>query len=112
LKAITTTTNATTIANSTNGSSADAVVLGPIRELVLKGKRVATGGPAATLTVALSGQVDMGWTSPPLGFDMLDDGRIRIFARANDVPSPKGQTMPVNTAKPNAPKDRRAVFVR
>ena len=87
-------------------------MLGLIRELGLKGKPVATGGPAATLTVALSGQVDIGWTSPPLGFDMLDDGRIRIFARANDVPSLKGQTIRVNTANANALKERRDVFVR
>jgi NitT/TauT family transport system substrate-binding protein len=105
-------TDATTIAYSTNGSSTHAVVLGLIRELGLKGKPVATGGPAATLTVALSGQVDIGWTSPPLGFDMLDDGRIRIFARANDVPSLKGQTIRVNTANANALKERRDVFVR
>ena len=78
------------------------MVLGLIRELGLKGKPMATGGPAATLTVALSGQVDIGWTSPPLGFDMLDDGRIRIFARANDVPSLKGQTIRVNTANANS----------
>ena len=112
LKAIKDTTDATTIAYSTNGSSTHAVVLGLIRELGLKGKPVATGGPAATLTVALSGQVDIGWTSPPLGFDMLDDGRIRIFARANDVPSLKGQTIRVNTANANALKERRDVFVR
>ena len=112
LKAIKDTTDATTIAYSTNGSSTHAVVLGLIRELGLKGKPVATGGPAATLTVALSGQIDIGWTSPPLGFDMLDDGRIRIFARANDVPSLKGQTIRVNTANANALKERRDVFVR
>jgi NitT/TauT family transport system substrate-binding protein len=112
LKAIKDTTDATTIAYSTNGSSTHAVVLGLIRELGLKGKPMATGGPAATLTVALSGQVDIGWTSPPLGLDMLDDGRIRIFARANDVPSLKGQTIRVNTANANALKERRDVFVR
>jgi NitT/TauT family transport system substrate-binding protein len=112
LKSIRDTTDSTTIAYSTNGSSTHAVVLGLIRELGLKGKPVATGGPAATLTVALSGQVDIGWTSPPLGFDMLDDGRIRIFARANDVPSLKGQTIRVNTANANSLKEKRDVFVR
>jgi NitT/TauT family transport system substrate-binding protein len=112
LKKISDATESTTIAYSTNGSSTHAVVLGLIRELGLKAKPMATGGPAATLTVALSGQVDIGWTSPPLGFDMLDDGRIRIFARANDVPSLAGQTIRVNTANANALKARRDVFVR
>jgi NitT/TauT family transport system substrate-binding protein len=112
LKKISDATDQTTIAYSTNGSSTHAVVLGLIRELGLKGKPTATGGPAATLTVALSGQIDIGWTSPPLGFDMLDDGRIRIFARANDVPSLKGQTIRVNTANANSLKARPDVFVR
>ena len=104
LKTIKDATDATTIAYSSNGASTHSVVLGLIRELGLKGKPVATGGPAATLTVALSGQVDIGWTSPPLGFDMLDDGRIRIFARANDVPSLKDQTIRVNIANANSLK--------
>jgi NitT/TauT family transport system substrate-binding protein len=112
LKTLKDTTDATTIAYSTNGSSSHSVVLGLIRELGVKGKPVATGGPAATLTVALSGQVDVGWTSPPLGFDMLDDGRIRVFARANDVPSLKGQTIRVNIANANSLKAHRDVFVR
>jgi NitT/TauT family transport system substrate-binding protein len=112
LKTIADATDTTTIAYSSNGASTHSVVLGLIRELGLKGKPVATGGPAATLTVALSGQVDIGWTSPPLGFDMLDDGRIRIFARANDVPSLRGQTIRVNIANANSLKARRDVFVR
>ena len=112
LKTIKDATDSTTIAYSTNGASTHSVVLGLIRELGLKGKPVATGGPAATLTVALSGQVDIGWTSPPLGFDMLDDGRIRIFVRANDVPSLKDQTIRMNIANANSLKARRDVFVR
>jgi NitT/TauT family transport system substrate-binding protein len=112
LRSIADTTDSTTIAYSSNGASTHSVVLGLIRELGLKGKPIATGGPAATLTVALSGQVDIGWTSPPLGFDMLDDGRIRIFARANDVPSLKGQTIRVNIANANSLKAKRDVFVR
>jgi NitT/TauT family transport system substrate-binding protein len=112
LKTLKDTTDSTTIAYSTNGASTHSVVLGLIRELGVKGKPMATGGPAATLTVALSGQVDVGWTSPPLGFDMLDDGRIRIFARANDVPSLKDQTIRVNTANANSLKEKRDVLVR
>ena len=87
-------------------------VLGFIRELGLQARPIATGGPAATLTLLMSGQVDIGWTSPPLGFDMLDDGKIRIFAKANDVPSLRGQTIRVNIANADNLKARRDVFVR
>jgi NitT/TauT family transport system substrate-binding protein len=60
----------------------------------------------------MSGQVDLGWTSPPLGFDLLDAGKIRIFARANDVPSLRGQTVRVNIANADSLKARRAAHLR
>jgi NitT/TauT family transport system substrate-binding protein len=111
-KSITDATSDNTIAYSTNGSSSHSVVLGLIKELGLKARPVATGGPAATITLLMSGQVDIGWSSPPLGFDLLDQGRIRIFARANDVPSLRGQTVRVNTANADSLKARRAAHVR
>ena len=106
LKSVADATSANTVAYSTNGSSTHSVVLGLIKELGLKAKPTATGGPAATITLMMSGQVDIGWSSPPLGFDLLDQGKIRIFARANDVPSLRGQTVRVNIA--NADSSRRA----
>jgi NitT/TauT family transport system substrate-binding protein len=105
-------TSANTVAYSTNGSSSHSTVLGFIRELGLQARPIATGGPAATLTLLMSGQVDIGWTSPPLGFDLLDEGKIRIFAKANDVPSLRGQTIRVNIANADNLKARRDVFVR
>jgi len=112
LKTIKDATGANTVAYSTNGSSSHSTVLGFVRELGLQARPIATGGPAATLTLLMSGQVDIGWTSPPLGFDMLDDGKIRIFAKANDVPSLRGQTIRVNIANADNLKARRDVFVR
>ena len=112
LKSVADATSANTVAYSTNGSSTHSVVLGLIKELGLKAKPTATGGPAATITLMMSGQVDIGWSSPPLGFDLLDQGKIRIFARANDVPSLRGQTVRVNIANADSLKARRAVHVR
>jgi NitT/TauT family transport system substrate-binding protein len=112
LKSIADSTPTTTIAYSSNGASTHSVVLGLIRELGLKARPIATGGPAATITLLMSGQVDIGWSSPPLAFDLLDEGKIRIFARANDVPTLRGQTVRVNTANADSLKARRAVHVR
>jgi NitT/TauT family transport system substrate-binding protein len=112
LKSVADATSANTVAYSTNGSSTHSVVLGLIKELGLKAKPTATGGPAATITLMMSGQVDIGWSSPPLGFDLLDQGKIRIFARANDVPSLRGQTVRVNIANADSLKARRAVHAR
>jgi NitT/TauT family transport system substrate-binding protein len=112
LKAIKDATSANTVAYSTNGSSSHSAVLGFIRELGLQARPIATGGPAATITLLMSGQVDIGWSSPPLGFDLLDEGKIRVFARANDVPSLRGQTVRVNIANADSLKSRRDAHVR
>ena len=38
------------------------------------------------------GQVDIGWGSPPFGLKEIDEGKIRVIASGNDVPSLRGQT--------------------
>jgi NitT/TauT family transport system substrate-binding protein len=78
-------TDGKTIAYSTNGSSTNAVVTALIKELDLKAKPVATGSPSSTLTQTMSGQVDVGWGSPPLGLDLIDQKRIRVIASGNDT---------------------------
>jgi NitT/TauT family transport system substrate-binding protein len=41
----------------------------------------------------MSGQVDVGWSAPPFGLDALRDNKIRIIARAADVPIGREQTI-------------------
>ena len=86
-------TDGKTIAYSTNGSSTHGVVNAYIKENDLKAKPVATGGPPATLTQVMSGQIDVGWSAPPFGLDLLDQGKIRIIATGNDAVAFKGQTV-------------------
>ena len=83
-----------TIAYSTNGSSTHGVVTAFIKQYVPHAKATATGGPAATLTAVMSGQVDVGWAGPPFGLDQLDRKEIRQFATGNDTLF-KGQTVRV-----------------
>ncbi len=83
----------TTIAYSTNGSSSNNIVVAFVSELGAKAKPTATGGPAATLTAVMSGQVDIGWAAPPFGLRELKEGKIRIVAHGSDVPSLRGQTV-------------------
>ncbi|MGB8046761.1 MAG: ABC transporter substrate-binding protein, partial [Pseudolabrys sp.] len=63
-----------TIAYSTNGSSSNNIVVAFISELGAKAKPTATGGPAATLTAVMSGQVDIGWAAPPFGLREIREG--------------------------------------
>ena len=82
-----------TIAYSTNGSSTNLAVLAFIREFGVPAKPVATGSPASTFTQTMSGQVDIGWSSPPFGVEALQQGRIRIVVRESDVPAFRNQTV-------------------
>jgi NitT/TauT family transport system substrate-binding protein len=85
--------NGATMAYSTNGSSTHAIVLAIIKEYGLTAaKPVATGGPPPTFTQVMSGQIDVGWATPPFGIQALEEGKIRIIARGNDIPEIRNQT--------------------
>ncbi|HEY2227168.1 MAG TPA: ABC transporter substrate-binding protein [Xanthobacteraceae bacterium] len=85
--------NGATMAFSTVGSSTHAIVLAIIKEYGLAAaKPVATGGPPPTFTQVMSGQVDVGWATPPFGIQALEEGKIRIIARGNDIPEIRNQT--------------------
>jgi NitT/TauT family transport system substrate-binding protein len=112
LKSLKDTTSDTTIAYSTNGSSSNNIVVAFMSELGAKGKPTATGGPAATLTAAMSGQVDVGWAAPPFGLKEIKEGKIRILARGSDVPSLRGQTVRVLLVNANALKTKHDAIMR
>lgn len=102
-----------TIAYSTNGSSTHGVVSAYVQEYDLKtAKPTATGGPPATLTAVMSGQVDVGWAAPPMGLDQLDKKEIRKIATGNDTKAFKTQTIRVNIANLDTLQKRKAVVER
>jgi NitT/TauT family transport system substrate-binding protein len=99
--------NGKTIAYSTNGSSTHGIVNAFIKEYAPAAKPTPTGGPPATLTAVMSGQVDVGWSAPPFGLDQLDRNEIRQIATGNDTLF-KGQTVRLlitNTATLSSRKD-------
>ena len=87
-----------TIAYSTAGSSSHIEVLGFVKQYTIDAKPVATGGTAATFTQVMSGQIDIGWSSPPFGLDAAREGKIRIIAYGRDLPSMRDQTIRVIAA--------------
>jgi len=87
-----------TIAFSNQGSSTNSVVLGFGPIFGITPKLVSTGGIPGTYTQVMSGQVDVGWSAVPLNLDAVDQGKIRIIARGNDVPALRTQTIRVNVA--------------
>jgi NitT/TauT family transport system substrate-binding protein len=101
-----------TIAYSTNGSSTNLAVLAFIREFGVQAKPVATGSPAATFTQTMSGQVDIGWSSPPFGIEALQQSRIRIVVRLSDVPAFRNQTVRLMIANTATAEQRRDAIDR
>src|SRR5262252_197727 len=101
-----------TIAYSTTGSSTNLAVLAFIRQFGVDMKPVATGSPSATFTQTMSGQIDIGWSSPPFGVEALQQGRIRIVARESDVPAFRNQTVRLMIANADVLEQRRDVIHR
>jgi NitT/TauT family transport system substrate-binding protein len=105
-------TNGKTIAFSTRGSSTDSIVRAFISEFGLTATPVATGSPSATLTAVMSDQVDVGWASPPFGFNEMEEGKIRLVAKATDAAIVRDQTVRVIVANAQALEARKDVFRR
>ncbi len=82
-----------TVGFSTTGSSSHMEVLAFLKHEGVDAKPVATGGTAATFTQVMSGQVDIGWSSPPFGIEAAREGKIRIIARGNELPYFRDQTI-------------------
>jgi NitT/TauT family transport system substrate-binding protein len=101
-----------TIAYSTTGSSSHLIVLSFIRTNGLFARAVGTGGPAATFTQVMSGQIDVGWSSPPFGLDAVSDGKIRVIARGNDLPEFRDQTIRLIVANAGFLERRKDVAAR
>jgi NitT/TauT family transport system substrate-binding protein len=102
----------TTIGYSASGSSSHNVVLAFLRELGIRAVPTATGTQPATLTQVMSGQIDIGWSAPPFGLKELAEGKIRIVANGNDVPSLRTQTVRVDMVNANVLKERKDAVLR
>jgi NitT/TauT family transport system substrate-binding protein len=87
-------------------------VLALIKHYGVAARPVASGAAAVTLTQAMTGQIDVGWASPPFGLAQLQDGAIRIIARGSDVPSTRDQTVRVHIANAGVLARRRDVIAR
>jgi len=91
-------TNGKSVAFSRPGSSTNLLLNAIVAASGASPKKVSTGGPAATLTQLMSGQVDVGWSAGIFGADLLEQGKIRRIASGNDAPGVATQTIRVNIA--------------
>jgi NitT/TauT family transport system substrate-binding protein len=101
-----------TVAYSNNGSSTHAGVLALQKHYRLNFKPTPTGNAAATMTAALSGQVDVGWAGAPFGVAELEAGKTRLIMKSSDAPDFDKQTNRVIIANAAELKARPDVFTR
>jgi len=101
-----------TLAYSTNGSGTHITALRFMKDYGFAAKLTATGNVPATFTTVMSGQVDIGFSTPPFGLDALAEGRARLIALANDLPSVRNQTVRLIIANAGDLAKRREVYDR
>lgn len=101
-----------TVGYSTNGASTHTTLLALIKHFGVNAKPVASGASAVTYTQAMTGQIDVGWASPPFGIEALQEGKIRLIARGSDAPSTRDQTVRVHIVNANALVQRKDAMVR
>jgi NitT/TauT family transport system substrate-binding protein len=104
--------NGRTMSYSRPGSSTHLMALALAEHAGVKPKFVSAGGLPDTRTQVMSGQIDVGWSSPPFNLDLVNDGKIRIIARGSDIPGVDQQTVRVNAASVKFLKEKRDVARR
>ena len=101
-----------TLAYSTAGSGTHITALRFMKHYGFAAKLTATGNVPATFTSVMSGQVDIGFSTPPFGLDALAEGKSRLIALANDLPSVRNQTVRLIIANATDLAKRREVYDR
>jgi ABC-type nitrate/sulfonate/bicarbonate transport system substrate-binding protein len=104
--------NGKTIAYPTSGEASRYDVFDFMKQYNVRAKPMPTADAAATLDAVTSGRIDVGWATPPFGIDAIEQGQIRIVARANDVPSIRDKTIRVLIANTDTLQKRKDVLAR
>jgi len=101
-----------TIGYERNGSSSQYDAIDFMRKLRPKVRLVATGAPAATFERLSANELDVGWAAPPFGVDKIEQGAIRVVARADDMPRIRNKTVGVMITNVDTLQNRKDSLVR
>jgi NitT/TauT family transport system substrate-binding protein len=101
-----------TIAFSSPGSSSNLILLTLLRQAGSKAKPTPTGGIPSTFTQTMTGQIDIGWSVVPFALKDVNDGKIRIVARASEATELQNQTIRVNLANVQSLKTKRPSIIK
>ena len=101
-----------TIGYSVSGSSSHAALLALLAQEKITAKPTSTGGVTPSFTSGMTGQVDVAWTTIPIGLKEIDEGKIRPVAWASDVVTLQNRTVRVNITNARTMEARKAVLDR
>ncbi|MEA2975779.1 MAG: NitT/TauT family transport system substrate-binding protein [Alphaproteobacteria bacterium] len=101
-----------TISYSQNGSSSHAALLSLLEQYNVDAKPVSTGGHPATLTMAMTKQIDIGRGAAPFGLELVQQGKIRVIARGSEIVARGNQTVRICLANLQTLQNRKDVVAR
>src|SRR3981081_2545457 len=101
-----------TIGYSVSGSSSHAALLALLAQEKIAARPTSTGGVTPSFTSGMSGQVDVAWTTGPMGLREIEEGTIRSVARGSDVVSLRNRTVRVNITNAATMEKRQAALAR
>jgi NitT/TauT family transport system substrate-binding protein len=101
-----------TVAFSSPGASSHLILLTLLRQTGSKAKPLPVGGAPASYTQTMTGQVDAGWSVVPFRLQEVQEGKLRIIARAGEATELKNQTIRVNLANVESLKTKRPAIVK
>ena len=104
--------NGKVLVYSAAGSTTSLTVNTLIKEMGLNVKLVAVGGMSPARTQVMSGQVDTGWSTFPVGLESIRKGETRIIGFGSEAKALEGTTMRVVAANSDWVKKNRAVAER
>ncbi len=104
--------NGKTIAYSKADAFSQYDVFDFMQRYGVKARPVLLAGGTATFDQVMAGKIDVGWATPPFGVDAVEQGRIRVLAKANDVPKIRDKTDSVTIATVDMLQKRKDVVDR
>jgi NitT/TauT family transport system substrate-binding protein len=101
-----------TIGYSVSGSSSHAALLALLAQENVDAKPTPTGGVTPSFTAGMTSQVDAAWSTIPIGLKEIDEGHIRVIARASEIKVLQNRTVRVNMTSAATLEKKRAAFER
>jgi ABC-type nitrate/sulfonate/bicarbonate transport system substrate-binding protein len=83
-----------------------------VKQFRISARLVATGDAAATFMELMLSRIDVGWATPPFGLREIEQGNVRVLARANDVPRIRNKTLTVLMTNTGTLERRKDALVR